>query len=80
MYELLNEIINSNDILKSSQCNLNKCVESDRIKWDENDGKYKHVRIDGVLINTNEFQKCDCLIFFLQRGKTYKNRGVCSRN
>jgi hypothetical protein len=62
MNDVINDFITNDDVNKAV-CR-DTCEEEDKIKWDIEDGKYAHVRIDGKYITTNAIEKCDCLILF----------------
>lgn len=64
MISLIKNLINNDIELRDSICDIDECIESDKIKYNENDGFFLHIRIDGKLIRSNEIKKADCLIFF----------------
>ena len=58
----LNEIIYKDADLTNALCNEDyDCPEKKRVKTNPKDGRFEHIRVDGVLISTTEKQKSDCL-------------------
>lgn len=51
-------------------CKERECQQKGQVRWNSDDGKYVHTRIDGCVVKSNQTEKCDCLLFHFPENST----------
>ena len=51
--------------MRNCICDYGTCIEKGKIVWNNNQGSFIHIRIDGCVIKNNLTNACDCIIIFL---------------